>query len=369
MEWSPPSPSATPAAAAAAVDPVLLPFLEAGEGEAARSALGALLESRAAPLLRSVIRRQLGGWAPVQEGQDVEDVAAGALLRLAQQLWSLRQGPGSPIESFAGYVAATAQNACHAFLRRRQPERARLRSRLRYLLGHDPQLALWDSGGELLCGLAVWRGRETSTEASRRLRELKGRVAAPSARDRSAQEALAFARLVRDLLGQAGGPCRLGELQAILEDVLGVLAAPPVPPEALDTGPLAVASRQPSPIESLEQREYLGQLWAEVRLLPRHQRVALLLNLRDAEGRDMIGLIPLVGLATQAEIAAALELPLPRLEAIWEELPRDDEWIAGELGVTRRQVINFRKCARERLARRMRQPEGGGRTAPPRDRP
>jgi hypothetical protein len=37
----------------------------------------------------------------------------------------------------------------------------------------------------------------------------------------------------------------------------------------------------------------------------------------------------------------------------------DDEWIAGELGVSRRQVINFRKCARERLARRMRKPPGG----------
>ena len=38
-------------------------------------------------------------------------------------------------------------------------------------------------------------------------------------------------------------------------------------------------------------------------------------------------------------------------------LPVDDEWIARELAVNRRQVINFRKCARERLARRMRKHE------------
>jgi hypothetical protein len=42
------------------------------------------------------------------------------------------------------------------------------------------------------------------------------------------------------------------------------------------------------------------------------------------------------------------------LRELWPTLPRDDQWIADRLGVTRRQVINLRKCARERLARRLR---------------
>jgi hypothetical protein len=38
---------------------------------------------------------------------------------------------------------------------------------------------------------------------------------------------------------------------------------------------------------------------------------------------------------------------------LWNELPLEDASIASLLGVTRQQVINLRKSARERLTRRM----------------
>jgi hypothetical protein len=38
---------------------------------------------------------------------------------------------------------------------------------------------------------------------------------------------------------------------------------------------------------------------------------------------------------------------------IWNHLPLDDNRIAEILNLTRQQVINLRKSARERLARRM----------------
>ena len=38
---------------------------------------------------------------------------------------------------------------------------------------------------------------------------------------------------------------------------------------------------------------------------------------------------------------------------VWKDLPWSDLRIAERLGITRQQVINLRKCARERLARRM----------------
>jgi hypothetical protein len=38
---------------------------------------------------------------------------------------------------------------------------------------------------------------------------------------------------------------------------------------------------------------------------------------------------------------------------LWSRLPLDDASIAELLNITRQQVINLRKCARERLARRM----------------
>jgi hypothetical protein len=90
-----------------------------------------------------------------------------------------------------------------------------------------------------------------------------------------------------------------------------------------------------------------------VRELPRRQRVALLLNLRDAGGGDMLSLFPATDLARPREIARLLELPLEELEALWERLPLEDREIAELLDATPRQVINLRKSARERLARRM----------------
>jgi len=54
-----------------------------------------------------------------------------------------------------------------------------------------------------------------------------------------------------------------------------------------------------------------------------------------------------------AEIAEVIGLGEVRLAAMWNELPIGDSAIGELLGLTRQQVINLRKCARERLARRM----------------
>ena len=96
------------------------------------------------------------------------------------------------------------------------------------------------------------------------------------------------------------------------------------------------------------------RLWKEIRELPPRQAAALLLNLRDGQGRNAAILLPLTGIATLREMAAAVELPPEKLAALWGRLPLEDTALAGLLGVTRQQVINLRKSARERLARRMR---------------
>jgi hypothetical protein len=92
---------------------------------------------------------------------------------------------------------------------------------------------------------------------------------------------------------------------------------------------------------------YLRDVWAEIRELPVPQRAAVLLNLRDVQA------LPLVGVATLREVAATLGMPAPALAAIWNRLPLEDAEIAALLHVRRQQVINYRKAARERLARRM----------------
>jgi hypothetical protein len=93
-------------------------------------------------------------------------------------------------------------------------------------------------------------------------------------------------------------------------------------------------------------------LWAEICELPPRQRAALLLNLRDAH-EDVISLLLLTGAATLRQIAGAMGTPVEQFAELWRQLPLDDLAIAARLGVTRQQVINLRKAARERLGRRM----------------
>jgi DNA-directed RNA polymerase specialized sigma24 family protein len=345
----------------AAGDARLAALLHAADDHSARRELGDLLARHAAPLVQAIVRAKLG--AQFQDGEDAEDVQAGVLLRLAERLRALRAGDGlAPPEDFTAYVAVTAHNACHAFLRRRHPERARLRNKLRYLLTHHADLALWSTGGrDAVCGLRAWSGRAASEGAAARLAELRGRVG-PFAQGDPAQPGaspLAFVELVLRLVRRAGEPLAFDALAAALEEMLGLtsrpLAAAARSEDALPFSPeTAVPDPGPTPEQALQQRRSLERLWREVCELPPRQRAALLLNLRDADGRGMLGLFPLVGLATVEQVADVLGWPRARFAALWPELPRDDEWIAAELGVTRRQVINFRKCARERLARRLR---------------
>jgi hypothetical protein len=103
----------------------------------------------------------------------------------------------------------------------------------------------------------------------------------------------------------------------------------------------------------VEKRVFLQRLWDEALQLPRQQRVALLLNMRDAEGRGCISLFPALGIATLRQLAEALEMSAERLAEMWKETPLEDAKIAELLRLTRQQVINARKSARERLARRL----------------
>ncbi len=145
-------------------DPLLARLrLAAVDSSAAASvALGRLLIEEAAPLLWRTIRGQLAGVPAAEQ----EEVHSAALLRLTERLQQWLSGdPEVEIESFRAYVAATGANGCRAWLRARHPERTRLQNQLRYLLRHDPELALWENReGRLVCGLASWQARESAPD-------------------------------------------------------------------------------------------------------------------------------------------------------------------------------------------------------------
>lgn len=125
-------------------------------------------------------------------------------------------------------------------------------------------------------------------------------------------------------------------------------------PDALTDSVIAVVADARSNVElTVQQRDYVRALWAEVSRLPRPQRVAVLLNLRDANGRGVIALFPLAGVAAIREIARILEMDAREFAGIFNDLPWDDNAIAAMLGCSRQQVINLRMAARKRLHARM----------------
>jgi hypothetical protein len=357
----------------APVSDPLLAGLRAAEGTSpaeASEALGRLLIEEAAPLLWRTIRSQLSG-VPTA---DQEEVHSAALLRLTEKLQQWAAGdPEVEIESFRAYVTATGANGCRAWLRERHPERTRLQNQLRYLLRHDPDLALWEGrDGGMLCGLATWR--ERTFEAADRPEATAGTAptaATPRPRDLALAgpaQAIPLPDLVRRLLLWRGRPWSFRDLQSAVAELLGVRDRPLLSLSGDGEGdghggeresPDAQARFDPPETRAgaqreLEGRQFLTALWLEVRELPVGQRRALLLNLRDDQGRDRLALLTLTGLATRGDLARLLDLPETELATLWSDLPLDDKTIGLRFDLTPRQVINLRKSARARLARRLR---------------
>ncbi|MEO8036591.1 MAG: hypothetical protein ABI837_19295, partial [Acidobacteriota bacterium] len=78
-------------------------------------------------------------------------------LRLVRKLRLLGAEQGA-IRQFEDYVATLTYNTVYDYLRRRFPERSRLKNRLRYVLTRDPRLSLWSAPSGMAAGLAAWDG-------------------------------------------------------------------------------------------------------------------------------------------------------------------------------------------------------------------
>lgn len=320
---------------------------------AAREELGRLLLEDASPAAWRVIRAQLGELPPAEQ----EEIHGTALLALTERLQGWLEGElDDEIANLSAYAAATALNACRAHLRRRYPERTRLDNQLRYLLRHLEGLAIWDGPGGSWCGLVRWQGRERESGS------VSARPIDPFLATLGRSPAgVELPDLLRRLLLWSGGAWRFRDLVATVAELRGVRDLPPL---SLGAGgddgeaPLDLPEERPGAEEQLADRQYLLLLWSEIRELPRGQRVALLLNLRDGRGGDLLSLLPISGIAALGQIAASLEIPAEGLRDLWPRLPLEDQEIAELLGLNRRQVINLRKSARERLGRRMRRHAG-----------
>lgn len=358
-----PSPMTKEDATSRENDALLQPFISAQAGAVADAALAELLEQRARPIIRAIIRDKLRVTLTASDGrfenQEALEIESDCIAELLAELNELRAAPeAKAINNFRNYVAVIAFHTCYKYFRRKHPERGQLKDRLRYLLTNRPMLSLWQTGDVWVCGFAEWRARESPFIRTGQLNRLiKGSESKLRPADGAADASLKLDALIPALLNCAGRPIEFEELVDTVAELQGIknrYEGGAGAGEDSDDELERIADPRADVEVETDQRFYLQRLWTEICQLPLRQRVALLLNLKDAKGHSMISMFPLTGIASMKEIATALEMALEEFAAVWNELPWEDAKIARQLNLTRQQVVNLRKCARERLARRMR---------------
>ena len=324
--------------------------------ESAESALAELIKTHIEPVVKSVIRFKLR--LDMAGRADETDLAQEALAQWLVELRKLSAEPDNrTITDARGLAATITYRVCCAWLRRRSPRRHALRNRLQYLLTRQSGMALWPVSGQgdklLIAGFDAWRGRDRfpgetlkGLPGDEKFLSLAGKLIARG-QDAKLNDLLAA------IFDYLGGPVVFDELVGAVAAILSIKDEPPSSTEEAQEASGAQIASDEDVAWRVEKRIFLERLWQEVRDLPGSQRAALLLNLREADGRGCLALFPVTGVATLRQIAETLEIPAEKFAELWPNLPLDDATIAGLLNLTRQQVINLRKSARERLARRL----------------
>ena len=346
-------------------DALLKRFLNEDDPAIAQACLETLLSEYVEPLVRDITRyksRSSYSFGCTLEFQDEEDIRSEVVLQLISRLRDLRRsGADAHIENFRGYVAVTTYNAYYKYIRMKHPGRSRLKNRIRYLVNHRREFSDWQTEQEeYVCGLSKWGKDQAGENAPSEDPPVDLDEFLPSlARGKSVTN-MKLDELLMDVLTWRGRPILLDDLVGIVAELQGIRDPQPAQSygEGEDEGSAIsicniLPDSAPDIATTLEQRSYLERLWAEICKLPQRQRVALLLNLRDSQARDALILFTLTGITSLRQIARVTEIPSEEFASLWNKLPMEDSSIADLLGITRQQVINLRKSARERLARRM----------------
>jgi RNA polymerase sigma factor (sigma-70 family) len=344
------------------IDSLLLPFLLTTDEREEAIILADLISEHVEPIVKRILRYKLQfyhGRADAKiRNPDAEEVFNEIQLHLLKRLRDLKKGSSNgSVGNLHSYVATAARHTCDEYLRHKYPRRRQLKDKIRYHLTTHAEFALWENGEHnWLSGLAAWNHQAEAYVSSRNAHwtpELQAFVETKLQDSDVRQQKLD--NLMHAVFRAWGEPLEIDCLTALIAKLLDVEDRPEESLEDDGDGHLSqhLVAAQTPPDRVAEYHQRLEQLWKEIRQLPRRQRVALLLNLRNPQRINVITLFPATNIATFEQLAEILEIPLEEFENLWANLPMNDSSIAELLGATRQQVINLRKNARDRLMRRM----------------
>ncbi|MGH9906612.1 MAG: hypothetical protein ACRD8U_13640 [Pyrinomonadaceae bacterium] len=340
-------------------DNLLEPLVLATSEKQADAFLSQLIITHLEPVIKSVIRYKLH-FNPrhAVEQAEGDDIRQEVIVQILAELQKLRQQPETySVSDLRGLAALITHRACSRWMRSRFPERHALKNRLHYLLTRQRGFALWlNENQKLTAGYAAWQEHK-GTATKDRLTTLADdeRLLGQIRVLQTGRQQAELSDILAAIFNHLGGPIEFDELVSALATLLAIRDQPF---ESMDQNENAIASTtagaERDTAWQVEKRIFLQRLWVEVSQLPLNQRAALLLNLKDAEGRGCIALFPASGIASIRQLAEMVGMSVEEFSELWNELPLEDARIAERLRLTRQQVINARKSARERLKRRLR---------------
>lgn len=318
-------------------------------------ALERLFRDGIEPSASAVIKHKLGISMRADDQDHVNqiglDLLSGVKSSLLPLLKRVRDGADSSVvENFNAYVRAAASNAFRQFLRDKYPNRLRLRNKLRYILTRRKPFAFWkDDSGTAICGLALWHDGQIQPIRAAALEILQVDISSNVATHGDPDDNHRIVELIKEIFELATAPLIFEDLVSVTWHLLGLREAQNVSEDdhAFDT----LSSKVQNIEERFDDRALIEHIWSKLGLMPLRHRRALLLNLRDDKGNDLLSLFPVLGVASVRQVAAILEFEPEELAAVWNRLPLDDLAIAERMGLTRQQVINLRQSARASLRR------------------
>jgi DNA-directed RNA polymerase specialized sigma24 family protein len=352
------------------------------------------LLDQAIPVVRKTLRGKFKTSLDPADGRPGNEEALDVYGEVMLALWQALAGadPADPIRDIAAYARTATRNVYAEHLRRKYPNRASFRGRLRRFLAAEsrapnPKCRLCeDASKDWWCSLGaateadppVMPGGISALERD----PSKFDLARLGAKPASSLDAGDFRELVTTIVQAAGGRLRFDDLVAAAVSILQVEEAPCLPRDAAEGGKddnfgSGDAGGEESLGKLVETRDALRRVWSGVSALERRHRLPFLLN--PPMGSD-IDVFVEHGIATIRAIGDALALddedyallsrtfhldelkdgaiagrvaPLERFYQLWNNLPLPDALIAQLLHLDRQQVINLRQQACVLLNRRI----------------
>jgi DNA-directed RNA polymerase specialized sigma24 family protein len=319
-------------------------FLSEKAKEKSDKILGELLNNYAIPLMKPIIIRGLqnGNNHYDKTVSDADDLLSEIVLSFINRAEGFRLKKELKIENIEAYFRTSAKLKIQDYRREQNPNWCMLRNRIRYLFDTNSNLVYLKD--EKLCCLKNKEVLRSDFSANDLVEILKQKDLI------SALTELFDA--IKIILREARGGLLLNDLVNVIFELQNIETDMPDIPIEDTIRKIAHNALGGDEQLRLEARMRLGKIWHEIQQLPFNQRFTLLLNMQE-KGFSGIHLLLFLQITTIAELSERLRMTMEEFAEVYNNLPLPDNEIAEMLKITEKQASNFRKVARERLQRKL----------------